>query len=318
MADLEGTFEEEPDTKYYNDLCDRLEIILTFTELDACEATFPFTILQDLLETQTVISCSHVFSWIELRAQRLTEGMVPQKGKALVLLRTLNDLLRRLSKTGKTTSFCGRILTFLSAVFPLGERSGVNLRGEYGPQWEEVSYRRGNERMDLDEYANKEQTAPIESAEDSLKKDVDVVMKEDNETTPSNTVTRAEKTEDEKKERACLSIACVEVDIHYICVEFYNTFWSLQLPLSRPALFAKHETLESFKSAVNIVMPVIKEATVKERAMMGSKTVIGTLKRKREESPISNLDDGNRNYFFAKFLTSPDLLDLEVDLLFVP
>ena len=62
--------------------------------------------------------------------------MVPQKGKALVLLRTLNDLLRRLSKMGSTTIFCGRILTFLSDVFPLGERSGVNLRGEYGPTWE--------------------------------------------------------------------------------------------------------------------------------------------------------------------------------------
>ena len=64
--------------------------------------------------------------------------MVPQKGKALVLLRTLNDLLRRLSKAGATTVFCGRILTFLSRVFPLGERSGVNLRGEYGPVWEAV------------------------------------------------------------------------------------------------------------------------------------------------------------------------------------
>jgi hypothetical protein len=64
--------------------------------------------------------------------------MVPSKGKALVLLRMLNDLLRRLSKTGNTTIFCGRILTFLSGVFPLGERSGVNLRGEYGPQWEGV------------------------------------------------------------------------------------------------------------------------------------------------------------------------------------
>jgi len=64
--------------------------------------------------------------------------MIPQKGKALILLRTLNDLLRRLSKMGSTTIFCGRILTFLSGVFPLGERSGVNLRGEYGPMWEGV------------------------------------------------------------------------------------------------------------------------------------------------------------------------------------
>ena len=62
---------------------------------------------------------------------------MPQKGKALILLRTLNELLRRLSKMGeKNTEFCGRILIFLSQVFPLGERSGVNLRGEYGPLWD--------------------------------------------------------------------------------------------------------------------------------------------------------------------------------------
>ena len=103
---------------------------------DACDAIVPYSILQDLLETQTIPSCSHIFSWIEERADRLTENMIPQKGKALVLLRALNDLLRRLSKTGSTTIFCGRILTFLSRVFPLGERSGVNLRGEYGPAWD--------------------------------------------------------------------------------------------------------------------------------------------------------------------------------------
>lgn len=74
--------------------------------------------------------------------------MVPQKGKALVLLRTLNDLLRRLSKMGSNTIFCGRILTFLSGVFPLGERSGVNLRGEYGPAWDTVRMSREEEVQD--------------------------------------------------------------------------------------------------------------------------------------------------------------------------
>lgn len=123
-------------TVYYDDLTRRLDLVLAFTANDACDQIFPFNMLYDLLETQTIASCSHIFSWIELRADKLTEGMIPQKGKALVLLRTLNDLLRRLSKMGSTTLFCGRILTFLSQVFPLGERSGVNLRGEYGPAWD--------------------------------------------------------------------------------------------------------------------------------------------------------------------------------------
>ena len=125
--------------------------------IDACDATFPFTVLQDLLETQTIASCSHIFSWIEDRAGPLTVGMVPQKGKALVILRTLNDLLRRLSKMGSNTIFCGRILTFLSAVFPLGERSGVNLRGEYGPAWETVEVK-------SDEFTEKDETLTVGQA----------------------------------------------------------------------------------------------------------------------------------------------------------
>ncbi len=65
------------------------------------------------------------------------------------------------------------------------------------------------------------------------------------------------------------------------------------------------------------MLPVIKEATVKERALTGSRTVMtgaaaaNPLKRKREADPAAEQASG-KEYFFAKFLTSPDLLDLEV------
>lgn len=98
--------------------------------------------------------------------------------------------------------------------------------------------------------------------------------------------------------------------------EFYRTFWSLQLPFSRPPLFAETKTFSQFKEAVNKVMPVIKEATAKERALMGSKTLLAgtgaSLKRKRE--PESVTESVGKEYFFAKYLTSPELLDLEVSL----
>lgn len=108
--------------------------------LGACDNTFAFTVISELLETQTVSSCLHIFTYIESRAARLTAGMVPQKGKALVFLKSLNDLLKRLSRTGSSAVLSGRILAFLSSVFPLGERSGQNLRGEYGPAWTPVTW----------------------------------------------------------------------------------------------------------------------------------------------------------------------------------
>jgi hypothetical protein len=58
---------------------------------------------------------------------------------------------------------------------------------------------------------------------------------------------------------------------------------------------------------------VIKEATAKERAMMGSRAGGGAASLKRKREPDSEETTVNE-YFFAKFLTSPDLIDLEVGL----
>ncbi|KAJ3895323.1 THO complex subunit 1 transcription elongation factor-domain-containing protein [Lentinula edodes] len=287
-ATLEGkalaSSSNEDAEKYYAKLQDWLDLALVFTELGATEASYAFSIVQDLLETQTIPSCMKIFDWIErssssadLGSGRLTSGMQPQKGKALVLLRMLNDLLRRLSKAGgETIGFSGRILTYLSQVFPLGERSGVNLRGEYGPTWE----------------------MPVRDSEEKG--------------TTENP---------EKDGMHCRNTI-------YLCTnlstDFYSTFWSIQLPFSKPSVFATPNppmTFAQFQDAVDRVLPVIKEATAKERAMMGagrSASTMGpaTLKRKRGQGE-EMVDIGNANkkameYFFAKFLTSPELLDLEL------
>ncbi|KAG1886127.1 THO complex subunit 1 transcription elongation factor-domain-containing protein [Suillus subluteus] len=286
LAVTEGSALKCDSTLYYDGLRDRLDLVLTFTEHDVCETTFPFTVLQDLLETQTITSCSQIFSWIESSASRLTKDMVPQKGKALILLRTLNDLLRRLSKMGPTTIFCGRILTFLSGVFPLGERSGVNLRGEYGPMWEGVKEIEKWEHMET-----------VKGPEDSQKMEVDGGKKESA----------------DSKDKDGRSEFCRDVLWLMSFSGFYTTFWSLQLPFSRPPLFAFPNTFGEFKDAVDKVLPVIKEATTKERAMMGNRGTGGVnsnLKRKRE--PELGEASNNSEYFFAKFLTSSDLLNLEI------
>ncbi|KAJ7204388.1 THO complex subunit 1 transcription elongation factor-domain-containing protein [Mycena pura] len=290
LACTEGRALKDENTKYYSRLQDLLDLVLTFTEHEACEQTLPFTVLQDLLETQTIASCSQIFSWIEARAERLTEGLVPQKGKALVLLRTLNDLLRRLSKMGSTTIFCGRILTFLSGVFPLGERSGVNLRGEYGPTWE------GVRAPDI---------APASATAPSKPEQQDVVMEEAKEPEKEPEKDEDKMQVDEAKKPTEPAIPEDKKD------DFYNTFWSLQLPFSKPPLFALPNTFDELKDAVNKVLPVIKEATAKERAMMGSRAG-GSVSLKRKREPDMEENSSMTEYFFAKFLTSPDLLDLEI------
>ncbi|KAI8814283.1 THO complex, subunit THOC1 [Cladochytrium replicatum] len=86
--------------------------------------------LEDVIDLITIHDCDRIFQYLDSRLARLTVNMDPSKGKGLVLLRFCNELLRRLSKT-KDTATSGQILIFLANVFPLSERSGVNLRGDF-------------------------------------------------------------------------------------------------------------------------------------------------------------------------------------------
>lgn len=93
-------------------------------------------------------------------------------------------------------------------------------------------------------------------------------------------------------------------------------------------MFADPAVFPAFKESVNKVLPFIKEATAKERAMMGNKAAAGNgnnnltpltsqtvvmVGSKRKRDGTEAVDESSlKSYFFAKFLTSPDLLDLEV------
>ena len=64
-------------------------------------------LIEDILEVQTIPSCELVFGFLESHMAALTQGMQPNKGRGLALLRLSNELLRRLSKTTHT-AFGGR------------------------------------------------------------------------------------------------------------------------------------------------------------------------------------------------------------------
>ena len=72
--------------------------------------------------------------------------------------------------------------------------------------------------------------------------------------------------------------------------------------------------MEKFQSAVNVVLPVVSEANKRERLMMG-KAMSGpaNLKRKRDRA-FDVQEESGHDYFFAKFLTSSDLLELEASM----
>ncbi|GLT46006.1 hypothetical protein SLA2020_197980 [Shorea laevis] len=104
-----------------------LDIVLYLCEKEHVEGGMIFQLLEDLTEMSTMRNCKDIFRYIESKQDILGKQELFARGK-LVMLRTCNQLLRRLSKANDVV-FCGRILMFLAHFFPLSERSAVNIKG---------------------------------------------------------------------------------------------------------------------------------------------------------------------------------------------
>lgn len=106
-----------------------LDIVLYLCERGHVEGGMIFQMLEDLTEVSTIKDCKEVFGYIEGKQDILGKQELFGRGK-LVMLRTCNQLLRRLSKANDVI-FCGRILMFLAHFFPLSERSALNIKGVF-------------------------------------------------------------------------------------------------------------------------------------------------------------------------------------------
>lgn len=96
---------------------------------DLCTGNLAIILLTDLFEYHTTSECEKLFDLVAKRIDVWKEELFFKSVKNQ-LLRTCNDLLRRLSRS-QNTVFCGRILVFLAKFFPFFERSGLNLISEF-------------------------------------------------------------------------------------------------------------------------------------------------------------------------------------------
>ncbi|KAF8757585.1 THO complex subunit 1 transcription elongation factor [Rhizoctonia solani] len=324
----EGELTKNPETReaYFNELFAKLDVALEYTELGkpVIGSLFSRSWKRYLMVTQLTLAL------LFLVGSRIEDpkGMVPSKGKALVVLRTLNALKARAARTG----FAGRILAFQSGIFDITERSGEKAEAtESGVKLE------GSDAME-----------GVESTDQSAAGDEDKKSVAENKgSADSKPASRA---------------ADAKVDPAEQRRNLYNTFWQLQLFFANPLVFAEgisaqaavangmysstepptdlkpNDVFSAFKKAVDTIIPVLSERTRKDNALMGregkgSSAPVAGVKRKRatssgvrrirdqmedenarelelERQPPEDLDLDK--YFFAKFLTSPDLLDLEV------
>ena len=207
--------------------------------------------------------------------------------KKLIILRACNELLKRLSRA-EDTVFCGRVFIYLFESLAFGDRSAVNLRGEFH----------------VDNVTSYEETENEESTP-STEMEVD----------PRPTLPGGEQSDGAAK------AADAETDIasttkaipngSKTTSQLYPLFWSLQKYFCKPTTLFDPANLAAFKDGLKETLTKFKEVQKDSDARGGAaihEDAHPTLKRKWEEA-----NDGN-DTFNPKYLTSRDLFELEVRL----
>lgn len=225
------------------------------------------------------------------------------KQKSLIILRACNELLRRLSRA-EDTVFCGRVFIFLFQSFPLGDRSSVNLRGEYHVEnvtvYEELppKFEVGLEdEMDIDK---ENRTREIE---DGAKKAGQEPTTEQTDGSgeqngASSKTVKFDAPEEKPRENA------PDMDT------LYPVFWSLQMNFSTPTRLFDETNLQRFRSGLEATMRKFREVHQDLQAR-GTSKLPDENKRGVKRKRIGQEDELSSS-FNPKYLTSRDLFDLEV------
>ncbi|KAI9715180.1 MAG: hypothetical protein M1812_006159 [Candelaria pacifica] len=277
-----------------------LDIVSIFSDSEHCEPGLGLWLIEELLDSQTINGCRKIFDYLESRRERLIAKNFKQKN--LIILRSCNELLRRLSRA-EDTVFCGRVFIFLFQSFPLGDRSAVNLRGEYHlenrttfdiiPPKTELP----DNRMDIDKKDHVERSMANGHSKDDVQ---------------NHGLPGANDGGDQGEKQ----IKSVTFDAKNIaaqtpldCDTLYSIFWSLQQDFSNPTRLFATENFEAFKKGLEATIFKFQEVH-KEQENRGTLKVSEDHKRGFKRSREG--DDEFASIFNPKYLTSRDLFELEI------
>jgi THO complex subunit 1 len=201
------------------------------------------------------------------------------KNKDLVILRLCNELLRRLSRA-EDPVFCGRVYVFLFQSFPLGDKSSVNLRGNF--HVENVTT--------FEDYLNA-------SAPDENVMELDIERSKDVNESSATGGTGTKATESNKSDGEPLGTMDFEA--------LYPVFWSLQNSFSNPPRLFEAENFKHFQQGLEATLAKFKEVpkVIQSGDSEHSKAVTQSSERDQ---------DGFASTYNPKYLTSRDLFRLEV------
>ncbi|EED18329.1 THO complex subunit Tho1, putative [Talaromyces stipitatus ATCC 10500] len=275
-----------------------LDIVSIFSDNEQCEAGLIFWLIEELLDSQTVDGCRKVFDYLESRREINTAKHF--ESKKLIILRSCNELLRRLSRA-EDTVFCGRVFIYMFQSFPLGDKSSVNLRGEFHTEnvttFDDIALKSQEDTMEIEPTEQKEETSEktSQSVQDEQTKGETSGPKEG---TPAVAETAHERKESE---------ATKTIDLDTL----YPIFWGLQGFFSAPTRLFDSQNFASFRTSLEKTLSTFKlmnKVTDTWSTAKAPDEVRRGLKRKRNGEGVDVASSFN-----PKYLTSRELFDLEIN-----
>ncbi|KAN0086538.1 THO complex, subunit THOC1 [Elaphomyces granulatus] len=274
-----------------------LDIVSIFSDNEQCEPGLIFWLIEELLDSQTIDGCRKVFDYLESRREINTAKHFKQK--SLIILRSCNELLRRLSRA-EDTVFCGRVFIYMFQSFPLGDKSSVNLRGEYHTEnvttFDVIARSHGDDTTtSISHEGGDLARTDTEKSVGAQSPGGDGSLEAINET--SKIVISNNKTTHEGH----------SIDLHAL----YPQFWGLQAYFSSPTRLFDPQHFEAFKTGLQVTVSTFKLINTdldSRNSVKGPEDLRRGIKRKRAGDGMEIAGSFN-----PKYLTSRELFDLEVN-----
>ena len=265
------------------------DIISILSDDEQCDAALLFWLIEELLDSQTIAGCRKIFDYLESRREKITAKHFSQKN--LVILRSCNELLRRLSRA-EDTAFCGRVFIFMFQSFPLGDKSSVNLRGEYHTE----------------NVTTFDHVPPKDSDPEQMDVDVDSSSKVSS-ATPSSTINGTGSLKPAEESSLGSKGVTFSTTEPMSADDLYPIFWSLQGSFNQPKKLFDATHFAGFRAGLQATMIMFKsvQTEISGRPIKTADEGKRGTKRQRSQG-VDDLADA----FNPKYLTSRDLFELEV------
>ncbi|KAF2738148.1 nuclear matrix protein-like protein [Polyplosphaeria fusca] len=260
-----------------------LDIVQYCGDRNICSPQLVLLLIEELLDGLKIDGCKVVLTFLESRREAIIANS--SQNKNLVILRSCNELLRRLSRA-EDAVFCGRVYIFLFQSFPLGDKSSVNLRGNF--HVENVTTFEDH-LPTTDEQVDEME---IEHLEPESKEEVSEISKTDDVAVKPPELPRI------------VEKPLSTQDIHTL----YPVFWSLQNAFSNPPSLFEEENFKHFQKSLEATLEKFKQVPLVA-------TVASSADLDQNGGPDSPSDvnrDKLASTFNPKYLTSRDLFKLEL------